>query len=89
MSVLNMVAPDLGFGFGWDTETKRLYIVHANGQAHEQIAANVMSPETAQQLAEMWIRGYRSRTREDKREVGKRYFHMLAEGGATGIKMKK
>lgn len=86
MPALNMNAPDLNFGFAWDTESKRLYIVHGNGQAHEQIAADIMSPELAQRLAETWLMGYRSRAREDKREIGKKYHHMLAEAGATGIK---
>ena len=89
MPVLQMIAPEFGYGFRWEPESRRLYIVHTDGQTHEQIAADVMSPELAQQLAQMWIRGYRSRVREAKREPGKKYYHMLAESGAIGVEGNK
>lgn len=82
--ILKMQAPDLGFGFAWDPESRSLYIIHANGAAHEQIAAGITSPEAAQKLTEMWCRGYRSRAREITRQPGKKHYHMFAETGTVG-----
>jgi len=86
MAVLRMIAPDLNFGFAWEPESRNLYIVHGNGAAHEQIAANVMTPEVAEAFVQMWCRGYRSRAREVTRQPGGKHFHMLAEQGAVGAR---
>jgi hypothetical protein len=86
MPVLKMEAPDLGFGFRWEPESRRLYIIHQNGAAHEQIAADIPSPELAQLLTEMWCRGYRSRAREITRKPGSKHYHILAETGEVGAK---
>ena len=83
---MKFLAPDLNFGFAWEPDTRELYIVHGNGQPHEQIAYNVGAPEHAEMLATMWLKGYRSKARELGREPGSRHFHMLAEAGAVGTK---
>jgi len=81
---MQMLDPEINFGFAWETGTGELFIVHGNGKPHEQIAGNVHAPEHAEMLARMWLMGYRSRAREDKRIVGNRHYHMLAEAGAVG-----
>jgi len=86
MAVLRLEAPDLGFGFRWEPESRNLYIIHASGAAHEQIAAGIETPEAAQRLTEMWCRGYRSRAREITRKPGSKHYHMLAESGKIGSK---
>jgi hypothetical protein len=85
MSVLKMEAPDLGFGFRWDPESLKLYIIHADGTTHEQIGFDIPTPEAAQILAAMWCRGYRSRAREVTRKPGAKHYHMLAETGQLGV----
>lgn len=78
-------APDLGFGFAWEPESRKLYIISAaNGAPHEQIAADVASPDLAELLVGMWCRGYRSRAREITRKPGSKHYHMLAEVGQIG-----
>ncbi len=86
MPVLKMEAPDLGFGFRWDPEGRSLYIIHANGASHEQIAADITSPEDAKRLTGMWCMGYRSRAREITRKPGAKHYHILAETGNLGWK---
>ncbi len=86
MPVMKMLAPDLGFGFVWEPDSKALYIIRANGKMHEQIAANVQHPDHAEVLVNMWCRGYRSRVREEGRVLGKKHYHVLAESGAVGFK---
>lgn len=88
MAVMRMVAPDLNFGFAWEPESKRVWIIHGNGKPHEQIAYGVMSPELAQQLVNAWCAGYRSRKQEEDRTPGSRHYHMLAEHGAVGLKFQ-
>lgn len=85
MAVMKMEAPDLGFGFRWEPESRKLYIIHASGASHEQIAAEVPSPEAAQALVSMWCRGYRSRAREITRQPGAKHHHMFAETGHVGL----
>ncbi len=84
---MDFLDPELNFGFAWESGTGELYIVHGNGRPHEQIAGNVGAPEHAETLARMWLMGYRSRAREDRRILGNRHYHILAEGGAVGAKM--
>ena len=83
MPVMKMLAPDLGFGFAWEPESRNLWIIHANGQPHEQLANGVMTPKEAEVMVEMWCRGYRSRAREDGRVLGNPHHHLLAEKGAV------
>jgi hypothetical protein len=86
MPVYQMSAPDIGFGFAWEPESQRLYIVHAaDGAPHEQIAAGVATPQIAQLLVNMWCRGYRSRAREITRKPGAPHHHMFAETGSVGM----
>lgn len=85
MPVMKFVAPDLGFGFAWEPESRNLYIVHENGAPHEQIAASVMTPEVAEAFVGMWCKGYRSRAREIARKPGAKHYHMLAEAGQLGV----
>lgn len=85
MPVLKMEAPDLGFGFRWEPESRKLFIIHADGASHEQIATDVLTPEHAQALTGMWCRGYRSRAREITRKPGAKHYHMLAETGQLGV----
>lgn len=86
MPVMKMVAPDLGFGFAWEPESRNLYIIFSDGVPHEQIAAGVMNPIEAEALVGMWCKGYRSRAREAARMPGRKHYHVLAEGGTTGVK---
>lgn len=83
--IKKFVAPDLGFGFAWSPENRSVYIIHGDSVTHEQIAADVMSPELAEMLVNVWCRGYRSRKREEERK-GKHY-HMFAESGKVGAKI--
>lgn len=83
--IRKMVAPDLGFGFGYDPEARSLYVIHGNGASHEQIAANVMNGEVAEAFVAMWCKGYRSRAREITRKPGAPHYHMLAETGHVGL----
>ncbi len=85
MPVMKMEAPDLGFGFAWEPESRKLYIIHASGKSHEQIAADITTPEAAQTLAGMWAKGYRSRAREITRAPGAPHRHMLLETGHLGV----
>jgi hypothetical protein len=84
---MQLLDPELNFGFAWDPDSASLYIVHGNGQPHEQIAGNIHAPEHAEILANMWLKGYRSRAREDGRKLGSKYYHLLAETGAVGAKL--
>ncbi len=87
MPVMKMVAPDLGFGFAWEPDDFKLWIIHGNGKPHEQIAGGVQSPQEAEALVGMWCKGYRSRAREDGRTLGSKHYHVLAEQGAVGAKL--
>ena len=87
MPIMKMLAPDIGFGFAWKPEDNSLWVVHANGAPHEQIAKGVMTPHEAEVMAGMWAIGYRSRAREDNRTLGSKHYHILAEQGAVGAKM--
>jgi hypothetical protein len=84
MPIMKMEAPDIGFGFQWVPDTQALYIIHANGVIHEQIAEKVTTPEAAHLLAGMWCRGYRSRMREIQRVPGAKHHHMFAGMGRIG-----
>ncbi len=86
MPVLRLSAPDIGFGFAWEPESRRLYIIQAdNGAPHEQVAAGVATPQIAHILVDMWCRGYRSRAREIARKPGSKHYHMFAEGMGVGV----
>lgn len=87
MPVMKMTAPDLGFGFAWDPDTKGLWIIHGNGVPHEQIATGVMAAHEAEVMVGMWCKGYRSRAREDNRTLGSKHYHVLAEQGAVGARL--
>jgi hypothetical protein len=84
-----MVSSRTPFRFGWDPEKRAVYSLWADGNiAHEQIAANVETPEIARFAVEMWTRGYRSRDREDHKQKGRKHFHILAETGSLGVRGK-
>ena len=85
--IMKMSAPDIGFGFGWEPDSKALFIIHTNGAPHEQIASNIETPEIAHLMAAMWCRGYRSRVREMERVPGNKHYHMLAETGKVEMKL--
>lgn len=84
--ILMMQSPDLGFKFAWDPERRGLFCLTPSGGPHEQIAANVTSPEMAKFAADMWQKGYRSRAREITRKPGVKHYQMLAETGNLGVK---
>lgn len=86
MPVLHLEAPDLGFGFRWEPESKRLYIIHANGVTHEQVAAEVPTPEFAQLCAGLWSAGYRSCMRTGLRNPKVKHYQMLAERAKYNVK---
>jgi hypothetical protein len=86
--IMIMVSPLTPFRFGWDPEKRGVYSLWADNIAHEQIAANIETPETARFAVEMWARGYRSRDREDHKKKGRKHFHILAETGNMGVKGK-
>ena len=86
MAIMLMQSPDLGFRFAWDPEKRGVFCLDPAGKAHEQIAAGVTTPELAKFAADMWQKGYRSRAREITRKPGAKHYHMLAEGGASGVK---
>lgn len=86
MPVMKMELPEIGFGFRWEPESRRLFVIHQNGASHEQIAADIHTPEAAQALVAMWGRGYRSRMREITRAPGAPHRHMFAESGKIGVK---
>lgn len=83
--IKKFVAPDLGFGFAWEPESRNLHIIHGSGAPHEQIASGVPSPEIAELFVGMWCKGYRSRAREITRKPGSKHYHMLAEPGQLGV----
>jgi hypothetical protein len=85
--ILKMESPELGFRFEWHPEARAVYCLVYNGGKHEQIAANIETPEAAQLAAMMWCRGYQSRAREITRKPGGKHYHMLAETGRVGAKM--
>jgi len=84
---MEFLAPDLNFGFAWNGDTRELFIIHGNGKPHEQIAGNVELKEHAELMARMWLMGYRSCAREQGRILGNPHRHLLAEGGAVGLKL--
>lgn len=86
--ILKMQSPEYGFAFEWHPEARAVYCLNFNnGNKHEQIAANIITPEAAQLAALMWCRGYQSRAREITRRPGVKHYQMLAEGGAVGASM--
>jgi hypothetical protein len=85
--ILMMQSADLGYKFAWDPEKRALYsLTPYDDGKHEQIAANVTSPEQAKAYADMWCRGYRSRAREILKKPGVKHYQILAEGGAVGAR---
>jgi len=87
MTIRKFVAPDINFGFAWESESLRLFIIHADGAPHEQIAAGVQTPEVAELLVNMWCRGYRSRAREITRKPGAKHYHLFAETGTIAAEL--
>jgi hypothetical protein len=70
MPVMKFSAPDLGFGFSWEPESRNLFIIHANGAPHEQIAANVMTPEVAEMLRRHVVQGLPFPRPRDRPQAG-------------------